>query len=178
MTAHANGQGKLVQNSSSEQLHRNIDVTDNRQRTQISQQRNMREIVDPNVNVPRKSYRELQAELLKSNIHVSSPGVDAVEEINTPLIEEDDIGNEDLNYVSTEHHDVPNIVVSSEVTEISEQGTTTEATIVTVVHKQVSDVADDQVSVSLEHDILEKDTRTSTESHEQDGSDLQVISND
>ena len=140
----------------------------------------MREIVDPNVNVPRKSYRELQAELLKSKIHVSSLGGDVVGEIKAPSIEEDDIGNEDLNYVSAENHDVSDsdIVNSSEVTEISKQDITTEATVVTVVHEQVSDVADDQVSVSLEHDVLEKDTGNSTGSHEQDESHLEVTDND
>lgn len=150
-------------------------MTDSRPRNQIAQTGNMREVVDPTVNVPKKTYRELEVELLKSKIHLRSPVDDAVEETSTPSVEENDAGNKDLNYVYTEEHEAHNVVVSSEVAEISEKDVTTETNIVAVVHKQVSDVADDQVSVSLEHDILENDTAaSSTESHEKGGYDHQV----
>ena len=138
----------------------------------------MREVVDPTVNVPKKTYRELEAELLKSKIHLRSPVDDAVEETTTPSVDENDAGNKDLDYVYREEHEAHSVVVSSELTEVSEKDVTTETNIVAVVHKQVPDVVDDQVSVSLEHDILENDTAASSteshESHENDGYDHQV----
>lgn len=164
---------QIVENSSSEQLHQYKYISNDPPRNQLTEQRNIRHVIDPTINIPKKSYQELQAELYKSKTHVTSTNEDVVN--GGPLsLDQEDLGEKDLNQTSTVDQAVPDIVIHSVNTEISEEEVNAETTIV-VVHKQVLDVGEDEISVSLEHDIPEKyyDETVLTENHEEDRSDLQ-----
>lgn len=165
---------QIVENSSSEQLHQYKYISNDPPRNQLTEQRNIRHVIDPTINIPKKSYQELQAELYKSKTHVTSTNEDVVN--GGPLsLDQEDLGEKDLNQTSTVDQAVPDIVIHSVNTEISEEEVNAETTIV-VVHKQVLDVGEDEISVSLEHDIPENDYDETvlTENHEEDRSDLQV----
>ena len=95
-----------------------------------------------------------------------------------PSLEPDHVEGNKLNGVSTSNQDVPGIVISTEDTEISERDVAVEKTVVTV-HKEISQVVDDNGSISLEHDVSEKEVVenvvTESQNPEKDESDVQVI---
>ena len=126
------------------------------------------------IPIPQKTYQELQAELYKSNTRVSSFNEDVVDGVRSHTFNEEVLGEKDLNQATTLDPGVPNIVISQEDTETSRKDITGETTVVTV-HKQVTDVGDDQASVSLLDDAPENDhvDNVSNQNHHENRPDLQ-----
>jgi hypothetical protein len=173
-TTHAIVSQQIVENSSSEQLHQYTQYSTDPPQNHHPEHGNVRRVMQP-IHVPKKSYQELEAELYKSKTHVSATNQDVVDGGHSQTFDHELPGQNDLNEATTMEPGVPNIEISQEDTEISRKDILTETTVVTV-HKQVNDVADDQVSVSLIDDVPEKEHEENVpyENHQENRSELQV----
>ncbi|XP_028402029.1 myosin-VIIa-like [Dendronephthya gigantea] len=145
----------IVVNSSSEQLLRNIDTYD--ARDTFTEQRNKRHVINSRIDVSRRSYKELESELYRSKIYVSSRNVEKAHEKPPSVDQEKDLGseNEVVDHGSPTDNGVPNVAISSEESEVSEKDITKETAFMTG-DLGISAVVEDHVSVSLEHDMPEK----------------------
>ena len=146
LTTPAVAHQNIVENSSLEKLHQYKHISTDPPRNQFTEERNIRHVINP-IDIPKMSYQELEAELNKSKTHVRSTNEDVMDG-GPPSFDQEDLGD----HASTLDQGVADMVISQKDSEISRKDITTETTVVTV-HKQVTDVPDDQVSVSLLDDV-------------------------
>ena len=171
VTTHTAAHQEIVDDQSHQQKHYSVAQPQN-----FSAEQRKR-VMQP-IHIPQKTYQVLQAELYKSKTRVNSFNEDVVDEVRSHTFNEEVSGEKDLSQATALDPGVPNIVISQDDTETSRKDITAETTVVTV-HKQVTDVADDQASVSLLDDVPENDhvDDVSYENHQENHPDLQVDMN-